>query len=195
MKTLDEALEESAITNYPTAFQTAMAFILPSEVEFLKGHHGDYDYVRTENVDGDGGGLTKYGVDQRAHPGVDIAALDLDSALAIYWDEWQEHKLDQLPDKLAIAAFDVWVNGGYANLWLQHAYNETNAPDADELVEDGNLGAKSLAALRDCDQDAVLASFLAQRQARFNRLAKKPHLAKFLNGWTNRNEALAELLA
>ena len=192
---LTEALAASTITNYTTAFQTAMTFILPHEVEFEHGDYGDYDHIRTENVAGDNGGATRYGVDAESHPGIDVDNLDLDAALAIYWSEWQKHECDLLPDKLGIAAFDVWVNGGHANVWLQHAYNETNAPEDEALAEDGNLGPASIAALAACDQDAVLRVFLEQRQARFATLARKLNYAQFLDGWTNRNEDLAALLA
>ena len=54
------------------------------------------------------GGTTKYGIDQASHPGVDVANLTQDQAVAIYHQEWLAHNLDALPDKLAIAAFDVW---------------------------------------------------------------------------------------
>lgn len=195
MKTIEQTLAESTLANYPDAFQTAMDFILPHETVFEHGHQGDYDHVRTENVPGDNGGATRYGIDQSSHPGVDIDSLDLDAALAIYWKEWQQHECDLLPDKLAVASFDVWVNGGHANVWLQHAYNETNDPSAAELSEDGNLGPESLRALANSDQDEVLRVFLEQRQARFNRLAQKPSQGGFLAGWTNRNEDLAALLA
>lgn len=199
MKTLEQALAESIITNYPAAFQTGMGFVLPHEVSFEHGHYDDYDHVRTEHVPNDPGGSTKYGIDRKAHPNVDIDGLDLDGAIQIYWNTyWQGHDCDQLPDKLGIAAFDVWVNGGHANVWLQHAYNESIDVKGNEslsLKEDGNLGPASLAALQACDQDAVLASFLAQRQARFNHLAQQPDYSSFLAGWTQRNEDLAALLA
>ena len=177
-----------------SAFQTSIEFILPHETEFRRGHFGDYDYSVTEDVAGDSGGLTKFGIDQSSHPNVDIAALDKAGAVEIYHDEWRAHNLDALPDKLAIAAFDVWVNGGHANLWLQHAYNLTH-PDSEPLAEDGNLGPRSLAALADSDQDAILAEFLRERDERFETLAQKPSRAKFLAGWEQRDTDLAALLA
>lgn len=193
MKDLETALAETSFASYPEAFQTAMRFILPHETEFEKNHYGDYDHVRTENVDGDSGGATRYGVDKQAHPHLDVDNLDLAGALEVYHDEWLSHKLDQLPPKLAVAAFDVWVNGGHANEWLQQAYNATNPENL--LAEDGQLGPASIAALEDCDADAVLEWFLRLRQGRFDRLAQKAGLAKFLNGWTKRNNDLAALLA
>lgn len=176
------------------SFTKAMEFILPHETEFKKGHYGDYDFAITENVPGDSGGLTKFGIDQASHPGVNIAALDKEGALAIYRKEWDSHDLDSLPDKLAIAAFDVWVNGGHANQWLQQSYNATH-PNDEPLIEDGVLGAKSYAALAQCDEDAVLAQFLYLRDERFKRLAQKPSRAKFLKGWLQRDDDLEKFLA
>lgn len=177
------------------AFNTAIAFVLPHEEEFARGHWGDEKYVVTENVEGDAGGLTKYGIDQAGNPGVDVANLTRDQAIVIYHLRyWSAHNLDSLPDKLAIAAFDVWVNGGHANLWLQHAYNVTH-PSAPQLVEDGQLGPKSLAALAASDQDAILRVFLQERDDRFKALASRPSQAKFLAGWMQRDKDLSAALA
>lgn len=175
------------------AFQKAIEFILPHETEFRKGHYGDYDFAITENVPGDSGGLTKFGIDQSSHPHVNIAALTKETAVEIYHDEWRKHNLDALPDKLAIAAFDVWVNGGPVNLWLQRAFNVTN-PDKEQLDEDGWLGEKSLAAFANADEGAMLSEFCRQRNERFKRLAQNPERAKFLAGWLKRNQDLWELL-
>lgn len=175
------------------AFDKAIEFILPHETEFARGHYGDYDYAITENVPGDSGGLTKFGIDQSSHPAIDIASLDKDAAVEIYHDEWERHRLDLLPDKIAIAAFDVWVNGGPVNQWIQHAYNVAHPQDA--LEEDGILGPYTLAALSTCDQDAVVDVFCTLREERFRRLAQKPSRAKFLKGWLQRSADLRTLLA
>src|SRR3954469_21716386 len=93
---------------YSHAFLRAIDFILPHETEFVRGHWGDYSdekFVRTENVAGDGGGATRYGIDSRSHPGIYIPSLTRSEAIAIYWKEWLMHRLDLLPEKLAIASF------------------------------------------------------------------------------------------
>ncbi len=178
------------------AFQEAIAFVLPHEEEFARGHWGDENYVVTENVSGDSGGLTKYGIDQAGNPGVDIANLTKDGAIAIYRRRyWDAHNLDALPDKLGICAFDVWVNGGHANLWLQHAYNVApSRGDAPLLVEDGVLGPVSLAALALVNQAEIVHFFLEQRDARFRSLAASSARAKFLAGWLQRDRDLEALL-
>ena len=195
MKTLEEALAEADIAKYPQAFQTAMGFIIPHEVAFKDGHYDDYDFILTENVAGDQGQATRYGVDQTSHPGIDVAALDLPGALAIYWQEWQSHRLDALPDKLAILAMDVWVNGGSANLWLQQAYNLTLPNGTEQLEEDGWIGKATLEALARCDEKEVVLNFCALRADRFRRLAQKPSRAHFFAGWIARNDDLKALLA
>jgi lysozyme family protein len=195
MKTLEQALTEIGFyDNYPKAFIVALPFVLAHETEFQKGKYGDYDFVRTENVSGDSGGATKYGIDKASHRSVNIPNLTLSDAVEIYWDEWQNHKLDRLPEKLAVAAFDVWVNGGHADLWLQQAYN-ANCDAGQRIAEDGDIGPKTIEALKSCDEEAVLKSFLGLRQDRYNRLAQRDSLAKFLAGWTKRNDDLGELLA
>lgn len=175
------------------AFNLAISFILPHETEFQSGHYGDYAFARTEDVPGDSGGLTKFGIDQGSHPSVDIAALDKDGAVSIYHQEWRRRNLDLLPDKLAVTAFDVWVNGGSASLWLQQAFNETHPSQA--LNEDGSLGPASLNALANCDVPAVLNGFCTLRENRFRRLAQNPNRAKFLKGWMQRSTDLRALLA
>lgn len=174
-------------------FTIAVNFILPHEEEFARGHWGDEAFVVPENVSGDNGGLTKYGIDQASHPGIDIAHLTRAGAIDIYHEEWERHQLDLLPPKLAVATFDVMVNGGRPGLWLQHAYNVTH-PTAPQLTEDGALGPKSIAALQSSDQDAILQLFFAERDARFKHLATLPHDAQFLAGWLQRDHDLERLL-
>jgi len=178
------------------AFTRAISFVLPHEEEFARGHWGDENFVVTENVSGDAGGLTKYGIDEASNPGVDIANLTKDEAIAIYRKRyWDAHNLDALPDKLAICAFDVWVNGGHAWEWLQHAYNIAPSHSAEPfLTEDGILGPATLAALQSANQDDLVTIFLAERDARFRVLAKLPRRTKFLKGWLDRDRDLAAFL-
>ena len=117
-----------ADSKYSPAFLKAIQFVLPHEEEFARNHWGDENFVITENVSGDSGGVTKYGIDASSHPGVDIANLTRDQAIAIYHDEWMWRNMDALPEKLSIAMFDVWVNGGFAVLWLQTAINKVGFP-------------------------------------------------------------------
>ncbi len=177
------------------AFTSAIAFVLPHEEEFARGHWGDEAFVVPENVAGDNGGVTKYGIDQASHPHVDVANLTKEQAVEIYHQEWLLHRCDLLPPKLAVADFDVWVNGGQASVWLQEAYNTTH-PNATPLKVDGVLGPTSLAALASAYQSVILDAFLAERDARFRTLAAKyPNDRQFLSGWLQRDLDLRKFLA
>lgn len=173
-------------------FLRAIAFILPHEENFARGHWGDENYVVTENVPGDSGGLTKYGIDKSSHPNVDIANLTRDEAVEIYWQEWQKFNIDQLPDRIAIVQFDVRVNGGYAVKWLQQAINAVGGFRV-KLAVDGSMGPQTICAATACDQNAVVAYFLKERDDRFRRIASGGN-AKFLAGWLARDADLRRYL-
>jgi len=177
------------------AFQRAVEFVLPHETEYARGHWGDDQFVVTEDVPGDAGGRTRYGIDARSHPGVDIAHLTRNQAILIYLAEWKRHGLDALPERLAVAMFDVWVNGGQPVQWLQHAINLYPPAGVTWLSPDGVMGPKTLAAAASCDQDKILSAFLQERDGRFELLAQKPSLAQFLNGWLQRDRDLRAYLA
>lgn len=62
----------------------------------------------------DPGGLTKFGISQRAYPSLDIKALTLEQAKGIYYEDyWLKAGCDQLVDEpMAILVFDCAVNQG-----------------------------------------------------------------------------------
>jgi lysozyme family protein len=79
----------------------------------------------------DPGGLTKYGISQKAFPNVDIANLTLEQAKAIYKAQyWDAIRADTLPDVLRYVAFDAAVNSGVnrSNVWLQLALSGNPEP-------------------------------------------------------------------
>jgi lysozyme family protein len=177
-------------------FLSAIQFIFPHEEAYARGHWGDENFVVAENVSGDSGGVTKYGIDASSHPGLDIRNLTRDGAIAIYAREWQRYGIDALPEKLAIAQFDVRVNGGYATKWLQHAINVSRPPSAGLrpiLIEDGNMGPATILAANQCDEIPVLRYFIQQRDARFESIANGAR-AKFLDGWKQRDRDLEKFL-
>src|ERR1700686_3721443 len=94
-------------------FQRGLKFVLNHECVFAKGHDGDFNFVVVEDVPGDSGGLTKFGIDQASNPDVNIRALDYDGAARIYQvGEWTKCQCDELPDGYDIAVFDIAVNNG-----------------------------------------------------------------------------------
>jgi lysozyme family protein len=176
---------------YSPAFLRAIEFVLPHEEEFARGHWGDENFVVTENVAGDSGGLTKYGIDASSHPGINIRNLTRFGAIQIYAAEWHKHALDSLPEKIAIACFDVWVNGGHAVAWLQTALNKICGT---KLVVDGSLGPATIVAAQTHDLPQVLEYFIQERAARFESIATGSR-RKFLAGWKQRDRDLEKFLA
>lgn len=70
---------------------------------------------------------TKYGISAASYPDLDIAALSLEDARAIYKrDYWDRIGADALAPPLAILAFDAAVNNGVgrARQWLELAKRE-----------------------------------------------------------------------
>lgn len=76
----------------------------------------------------DRGGATKFGVDQRSHPNVDIKNLTRDQAIAIYWEEWNKDAAENLPSLLKYVYFDSCINCGshQANLFLNRSNKDTS---------------------------------------------------------------------
>src|ERR1700679_343274 len=99
--------------SFPTDFDNFVNdFIYPHENAYAPGHDGDPNFVITEDVPGDSGGLTKYGVDASSHPGVDIAGLTASSAELIYWQDMCAGQSQRLPGRLTYYHFDCEVNLG-----------------------------------------------------------------------------------
>ena len=136
----------------------------------LLGHEGGY----TVGV-GDPGGETNWGISKRSYPQVDIKALTMDGAKAIYRrDFWDASRCEELPDDLRFSVFDAAVNSGVktAIKWLQATVGTT---------EDGILGPVTLKAVEDCPN--VLAKYSGKRLA---FMAQLPHWPRFGRGWATR---------
>ena len=116
------------------------------------------------NLAGDPGGYTKYGIAQAFHPGVDVAALDLARAEAIYHAEY-------------------WVGAGCSDLaW------PINVCHFDAAVNLGNSAAGSL--LRRDDGKSA-ADLLRARREYYQSLR---NFASFGAGWLRRIDDLAEYI-
>ena len=184
MLTLENALAPYQ-GKYSQSFLAAMTFTLTWEVVFQEGHDGDYNFVHTEDVPGDGGGQTRYGVDAADHPGVDIGELTLAGALAIYHaGEWAAVRGDDMPPDVAMATFDAAVNVGVerASKWLQEAVGAT---------QDGKIGPLTLAAVAQAQTGLAAALVDRYRTAYYEELADEyPRDKEFEDGWFNRTNAL-----
>jgi lysozyme family protein len=134
----------------------------------------------------DAGGLTRFGISARAHPGVDIATLTRDAAVKIYWNEWWlRFGFAQLPAAVAAKTFDLAVNMGASNAieCLQRALRASGAP----VTEDGAMGpATALAAAR-ADSAALMSAMRSEFAAHYRLVAAKQNRDQvFLKGWLNR---------
>ena len=124
----------------------------------------------------DPGGLTKFGISQRAYPHLDIANLTIEQASAIYQrDYWQPIRGDMLPAGLDLLMLDCAVNQGSATaiLLLQTALG---------IKADGVIGPVTLTKASQAMPD-LLITFAAERALRyeFNRNEET-----FGRGWYRR---------
>jgi lysozyme family protein len=178
-------------------FVPSLGFVFRWECVFEKGHYRDMAYVVTENVPGDEGGLTKFGVDATDHPGVDIANLTQAQATQIYHDgEWTRCLCDSLPLGVDTCVFDEAVNEGceVAGLHLQGAI----AANGYAIAMDGIIGADTVAkSLVICARSRwlLINPILAMRRAHYHAIvAKRPGDAGFLQGWLDRVNDLENFL-
>lgn len=143
--------------------------------------------VRTEHDPDDPGGTTKFGIDQRSHPKENIASLTEDGAKRIYFAEWEQAPIDELPPGIGECLFDIRVNGGPGAEWLQGALSVT---------ADGFIGPQTISAAQNLSPEQrglVVKSMCQARANRFNRLSdNNPRLAKFRNGWLARNKRVLD---
>lgn len=138
----------------------------------LIGHEGGY-----VNNPKDPGGETKYGISKRAYPDVDIAALTLDQAKAIYRrDYWDRARCDELPPAVAFQVFDTAVNSGIGQAirFLQRAVG---------VADDGNVGPLTINAVKRLDAEVIAARFNGQR---LDFMAKLSTWDTFGRGWARR---------
>jgi lysozyme family protein len=178
-------------------FQASLLFVLRHECVYAPGHEDDLDFVICENVPGDPGGCTKYGIDAADHPGVDIPGLTLDQAMEMYRDaEWTQCQCDALPQGIDTAVFDTAVNNGVhtAGILLQRALNACGGT----LEVDGEIGPVTIAAANQiCDASkwGVLGNLLEFRRQHYADIVLlHPAEGEFLQGWLNRVNDLEQSL-
>lgn len=109
----------------------------------------------------DPGGETKYGICKRSYPAIDIKALTIEQAKAIYKrDYWDKVKGDELPSPINLFMFDAAVNQGVepAIKMLQAALS---------VAQDGVFGAQTLRAAAQAKGGELPAQFMATRAMRY----------------------------
>jgi len=152
-----------------TTFDRAIKFVLSAE--------GD---ISDDPLDP--GGLTRYGISQRAHPDIDVAHLTKAKAINIYRTRYWATYLDRLPPPVAVAVFDTGVNLGIrpAIRLLQ---------DALDVTIDGIVGPQTLAAAYRLDKDVFLTNYCAKRGIYYAHLGAS--FDRYGYGWLRRLFALA----
>lgn len=158
-------------------FDSCVRFVLNEETEY----NADGS-VKVERDPHDPGGTTKFGIDQRDHPHVDVAHLSVEQAREIYRaGEWSACRCENLKPGWDLAVFDAAVNigTGRAIKLLQRALN---------TVVDGFIGPKTVMAANAASLDA-LGHYVDLREAYYKALPASLR-QNFLNGWLNRLKAL-----
>lgn len=118
-------------------------------------------------ADDAGAGPTKYGINQKANPDINVKDLTPEKAAAVYKERyWDAIDADKLQPAAAKVAFDAAVNQG--------------VPYAKKLIE--QTGGDPLA-------------MIALRRARYAETAKLPGKGASLGGWNARMDALANEVA
>ena len=126
---------------------------------------------------------TKFGISAAAYPTLDIEALTLADAQAIYRrDYWDRVAGDDLPPPVALLTFDAAVNQGpeRAARWLQLAAG---------VDADGIVGPETIAAVHGADVLDVLAGVAWERDCAYHAA---PGWTLYGHGWMRR---LAQVLA
>lgn len=124
----------------------------------------------------DPGGLTRFGIAQAAHPGIDVANLTKAGAAEIYKSKyWRPLRCADMPPGLAVAVFDCGVNQGttVAARLLQRAAG---------TPEDGVVGPRTLTALSGASA-RILDDFMARRAVRYADTAR---FDVYGRGWMTR---------
>jgi lysozyme family protein len=148
----------------------------------------EFEGEALENNPSDPGGPTKFGIDSKSHPGVDIATLTKSGAERIYLAEFGESFAQHLPSPISFAYFDFAVNAGerQAASSLQRALG---------VRVDGTPGPVTINAIANMlelgEHGKLLGRLTAQRELFYLNLAHtRPKMNVFLKGWLRRAKAM-----
>jgi len=139
-------------------------------VEFVIGEEGGFtDDPR------DRGGATKFGISQRAYPGLNIAKLTRDDAIHIYQRDYWD-RLPSLPSPIDFLAFDFAVNAGIGRAvkCLQLAIG---------VKDDGNFGPVSHTKINKMAPIDVAILYQAERARHYAQIDDGQ---TFIRGWMRR---------
>lgn len=131
------------------------------------------------NDPNDRGGLTKYGISQKAYPNVDVAALTEEEAIKLYKkDYWNKFKIGTLPEEYRRDIFFNVVNSGSSAI--------RDIQEALGISVDGVVGSQTRGALENFNGDLTRTIKEGQINRYISIAKNNPDQRKFLNGWINR---------
>jgi lysozyme family protein len=157
------------------------------------------DATRSGKVTIDAGGRTRFGIAEKFHPRLreEFFTGPAEEALAEAekieeYEYWDSMKLAAVENQnVANKLFDMSVNMGVrqAAIYAQRAANSLSAADA-KLVEDGEIGAKTLAAINNANPIVYYHALCELSAAHYRHVAAvNPGQAMNLAGWMKRAEA------
>lgn len=129
------------------------------------------------NVPGDPGGETNWGISKRSYPNVDIKDLTREGAKQIYLaDFWQRGHMDEYDPAISFQVFDAAVNHGIetAVRLLQRAAG---------VADDGHIGPVTITAVKAKSTTDMLMLITAERLDFWRKLSTWPQFGK---GWAGR---------
>jgi len=132
------------------------------------------------NNSADSGGLTNYGISQRAYPDIDIKNLTRIEAEHIYErDYWRYDAI--VSQRVATKLFDAHVNMGpvKATRLMQLALG---AVEAGPIVADGIIGSATIEAINAADEEKLIEEFKVRLCKYYCELNQQ----EFLLGWLRR---------
>lgn len=135
------------------------------------------------NVAGDAGGETNFGISKRAYPNVDIKNLTFEKASAIYErDYWKAIGCDQLiSQEVAESLFDCAVNMGVSRA-------AKLIQTAEGVNPDGIIGKQTISAINIKSSKEILPAFTLEKVRFYANICNKDKSqTKFLLGWLNRS--------
>lgn len=140
--------------------------------------------------DGSPGNIgTKYGVDSRSHPGVNIRELTLEGAEKIYLKEYEDSVASSLPYPFNYLFFDFEVNAGPAR--AVKCLQKVSGVNADGAW--GPISKKAFSLVS--EQKNTTSKYLQCRRDFYNDLADgSKRLSKYRKGWLNRTNDLGKVL-
>lgn len=165
-------------------FEQALDFCLRHETVYAKGHYGDLQFAIPEEEANDPGGFTFYGLDKRSHPQI-TTSLTLTEATEIYFTEyWEKAHCAEMVWPLSQVHFDGCVNVGIGQ---QTKFIQRAAAVYDDGAWGPNTKRALMAAVNDVGAVQVARHVCSQKKSFYRELvARKPVMARFLQGWLNR---------